>query len=101
MGFAAAAAGVCVVMDGVAYRRLVTNGVSPPYDEFLYFACPKKGTERKGTPDSAPQKPGFPRSALASGGPGKGHSLSLARTHEISLMPLRAWASAAPLTRLD
>ncbi len=31
----------------------------------------------------------------------QGTSVCLARTHEIPLVPLRAWASAAPLTRLE
>jgi hypothetical protein len=57
--------------------RLFTTGVPPPYDGFLIFACPKKGTERKGTPDSAPRMgnshAGFPRLALVSAGPRKGH----------------------------
>ncbi len=50
---------------------------SAPVRRVPFFACPKQGTERKGTPDSAPRMytphAGFPRSALVSDGPRKGH----------------------------
>jgi hypothetical protein len=35
-------------------RRLFRRGFSPPYDEVLFFARPKKSTQKKGRPDAAP-----------------------------------------------
>ncbi len=62
---------------------------SAPVRRVPFFACPKQGTERKGTPDSAPRMvtphAGFPRSALVSDGPRKGLSslpLSLLRSKD-------------------
>jgi hypothetical protein len=48
---------------------------------------------KKGHPRLCARKPrGFPRSKLASVGPSKGHSLSLARTHALLRFALRALA---------
>ncbi len=50
---------------------------SAPVRRVPFFACPKQGTERKGTPDSTPRTvtphAGYPRSALVSDGPRKAH----------------------------
>ncbi len=40
--------------------RLAVSGSPTPVPRVPFFACPKKGTERKGTPDSAPANPAGP-----------------------------------------
>ncbi len=40
--------------------RLAVSGSPTPVRRPPFFACPKKGTERKGTPDSAPANPAGP-----------------------------------------
>ncbi len=75
-----------------ANRRLFINRVPPPYDGFLSLRAQSKEPKERAPRTLRPQKLGFPRSKLASVGPGKGYSLSLARTHDLLRFALRALA---------
>ena len=67
------------------------------------FLCvPKERNRKKRHPGlCARELRGFPRSALVSDGPRKGHSLALARTRGIHSAPLRACSSPSRVARLE
>ena len=74
---------------------------SAPVRRVPFFACPKQGTQRKGTPDSAPRMytphAGFPRSAGGGYRVRRGDTLwSIARTYRVYVKQLARWNAIGP-----